>query len=916
VKRGGAVGQSVVLLRRADGSEVQVSPCQYEHLSPSGNPSSGALGPSTAAVAPNTEPAVEPAIGHSWIENSSATSATSYGKEVSTWKVPPVPLMQDGQTIYFFPGFEDIDATQSILQPVIGSYDGGQWSMTSWNCCLSGITVVSTAVAINVGDTILGTSEMTCAAGTTTCATWNVIAEDQTINQSTELTATPSDGQTFNWVFGGVMEIYNVDQCLDYPPDAMLTMTSKVYDNNFNLISSPDWGYGNPSSTLAPQCNYGVSATGTDTTLKYGFTGPGFGLDVSPAVGIAVNQGSSATGDVTVTDINGFTGATVVSESGAPSGVTARLGQGITVDGHLLKLTATGDAVLTGKNAPSVMTVTAKGTGATTETFAVGVIVNPPLTGGVGSVVNLSSYYNAYAFFDDADGWPALNATDSLDGDGDAYSANQLNPPGLSPMALDFNGVQYNFGTPNQTNGVYGTGSNPITLPSVKSDTLEILGTGANGAQASQSIMVTYSDNSTKTFTQTFDDWSTGPVCTPANVCTAGESVAVAMPYNDTQYVYPRNDSMYYLYGYSFALDSSKTLKSVTLPDNSNVVVLAVTLVNDTATPTISPAGGTITSPESVTIADATAGATIYYTTDGSTPTTASAVYTSAITVSSTETVEAIAVASGDAVSGVATESYTLATPAATPVFTPAGGTYSSAQSVTVTDSTAGATIYYTTDGSTPTTSSSVYKSAIAVSTSETLNAIASASNSSLSAVATAVYTIPPGFAISGTAVSVAPGATSGNTSTISLTPVGGFTGAISLSCAITPAAASDPATCSLPASVSISGSAAQTVVLTVTTTPATSALSRPAKFGWGAVDGTALACMLLVVIPARRRKGWRLIGVLLLSLFVAGGAVGCTGSPSSGGGNPGTSAGTYVVTVTGTAGSVTETGTVSLTVQ
>ncbi len=64
-------------------------------------------------------------------------------------------------------------------------------------------------------------------------------------------------------------------------------------------------------------------------------------------------------------------------------------------------------------------------------------------------------------------------------------------------------------------------------------------------------------------------------------------------------------------------------------------------------------------------------------------------------------------------------------TPVATPVFSPAGGTYTSAQTVSISDATPGATIYYTTNGTTPTTNSTVYSGPIAVSSTETLEAIA-----------------------------------------------------------------------------------------------------------------------------------------------------------------------------------------------
>ena len=78
----------------------------------------------------------------------------------------------------------------------------------------------------------------------------------------------------------------------------------------------------------------------------------------------------------------------------------------------------------------------------------------------------------------------------------------------------------------------------------------------------------------------------------------------------------------------------------------------------------------------------------------------------------------------------------------ATPTFSPAAGIYTSAQSVTISSATEGATIYYTTDGTEPTTNSTQYNGAISVSSSTTIKAIATAAGYDNSSVATATYTI------------------------------------------------------------------------------------------------------------------------------------------------------------------------------
>ena len=91
---------------------------------------------------------------------------------------------------------------------------------------------------------------------------------------------------------------------------------------------------------------------------------------------------------------------------------------------------------------------------------------------------------------------------------------------------------------------------------------------------------------------------------------------------------------------------------------------------------------------------------------------------------------------------------------AAAPTFLPGGGTYSTAQTVAISESTPGATIYYTTDGTTPTTSSAVYTGAITVSTSETVNAIAVTTGYYNSSVSSATYAISSPVVVSVTPTS------------------------------------------------------------------------------------------------------------------------------------------------------------------
>ena len=147
------------------------------------------------------------------------------------------------------------------------------------------------------------------------------------------------------------------------------------------------------------------------------------------------------------------------------------------------------------------------------------------------------------------------------------------------------------------------------------------------------------------------------------------------------------------------------------------------------ATPVFSLAAGTYTTAQTATISDATSGAAIYYTTNGTTPTAASTHYSGAITISATETLKAIAISSGYTTSAVTSAAYTISLQTPAPVFSLAPGTYFGAQTLKLTDSTSSATIYYTTNGATPTTSSARYSSSgIKINSATTVKAIAVAS--------------------------------------------------------------------------------------------------------------------------------------------------------------------------------------------
>jgi Bacterial Ig-like domain (group 3)/FG-GAP-like repeat len=302
---------------------------------------------------------------------------------------------------------------------------------------------------------------------------------------------------------------------------------------------------------------------------------------------------------------------------------------------------------------------------------------------------------------------------------------------------------------------------------------------------------------------------------------------------------------------------------------------------------------------------------------------------------------------SGDANYAAATSgglSITVNSATATVALAPASASFYAGTAQAVTLSVAGATGLPTPTGTITLSGGTFTSAATALSAGSAAitipaNSLANGSNTITAAYSgdatygtakgTATYvvsTTAPGFTISGTAVTVSSGASSGNSSTVSVTPVpiSGFTGSVALSAAITssPAGATDAPTLSFGSTspVSLSGTTAGSATLTITTTASTSTgLQYPTgnSLRWAETGVSALACVLLFGVPARRRSWRATIGSLLLAIALVVGVNGCGGGSGSGSqGNPGTTAGAYQITVTGVSGSITETTVVNLTVE
>jgi alpha-tubulin suppressor-like RCC1 family protein len=203
----------------------------------------------------------------------------------------------------------------------------------------------------------------------------------------------------------------------------------------------------------------------------------------------------------------------------------------------------------------------------------------------------------------------------------------------------------------------------------------------------------------------------------------------------------------------------------------------AQTFTFQVGTITVSPAPGAYTAAQNVTVSTVTPGADLHYTTNGVEPTVTDPFVAGGgtIPVGASATLKIKGFRTGWNVGPTTAAIYTFSLgTVATPVLTPAGGTYATPQTITVSTATPGATIRYTTDGSDPTFQSPIVTGPIAVSVSQTVKAKAFLLDWQFSAIASASYVLADG-GVGRPSVTPVGGALAA-TQYVTVTPAGGTT--------------------------------------------------------------------------------------------------------------------------------------------
>jgi hypothetical protein len=171
------------------------------------------------------QPGDVPGFGSGWIVyaywlNATGNPVTSFK---TTWKVPPAPATNNGQTIFLFNGIDPADPSQAILQPVLQwgpSHGGGgaYWSIASWYVLGNGQAFFTPLVPVNPGDVLVGVMTLTGQA--------NGLFSYQSEFQGIPGTQLPVQNVAELVWCNETLEAYSITACSDYPATNLTPMQS------------------------------------------------------------------------------------------------------------------------------------------------------------------------------------------------------------------------------------------------------------------------------------------------------------------------------------------------------------------------------------------------------------------------------------------------------------------------------------------------------------------------------------------------------------------------------------------------------------------------------------------------------------------------------------------------------------------
>jgi hypothetical protein len=300
----------------------------------------------------------------------------------------------------------------------------------------------------------------------------------------------------------------------------------------------------------------GLSGDTTTVTIAVTLSGP-------TVTGLTITPGSNDT-EAAFFEITGITGGTLYQHDGTtpiPNGSFITAAQGAAG----LKFTPTAGSTSLGTfDVQESTTNTVGGLSGPTVAATIPASLN---TIQANVEVDLSSYYNLTGIANDHTRFGG-----GLDGAGNALAESAVG------TSQTWNGVNFAIAPGGSANNVVQAAGQTIALPSGTFSKLELLGASVNGNQPDQTFTVNYTDGTSQTFTQSISDWHT-----PQSY--AGETAVVSSSYRDTHQGGRDYKGPFDVYGYAFTLDSTKTAESITLPGDSHVEVLAITMVATVTTP-------------------------------------------------------------------------------------------------------------------------------------------------------------------------------------------------------------------------------------------------------------------------------------------------------------------------------------------